>query len=182
VRGLLVTLCPPGARRASTSGRRPGNRWRRDCGDRTSGGRPARKAGRRAVQPQAREPALEAVSYAGPTRPGVSPRSSHRDEHAEAGRRLALVFWAWLLGPLGALLAIPLSVQVKALLVDVDPAGRWRKLSPAIRRRSRGPRANRVGAARPGRASVPLPLPLLSQPPRRWARDAARAPNMLIRS
>ena len=38
---------------------------------------------------------------------------------------VALVFWAWLLGPLGALLAIPLTLLVKALLVDVDPSARW---------------------------------------------------------
>ena len=38
---------------------------------------------------------------------------------------VALVFWAWLLGPLGALLAIPLSVLIKALLVDVDPTAGW---------------------------------------------------------
>jgi predicted PurR-regulated permease PerM len=38
---------------------------------------------------------------------------------------VALVFWAWLLGPLGALLAIPLTLLVKALLVDVDPSAGW---------------------------------------------------------
>jgi AI-2 transport protein TqsA len=38
---------------------------------------------------------------------------------------LALIFWAWLLGPLGALLAIPLTLLVKALLVDVDPTAGW---------------------------------------------------------
>jgi predicted PurR-regulated permease PerM len=38
---------------------------------------------------------------------------------------VALVFWAWLLGPLGALLAIPLTLLLKALLVDVDPSARW---------------------------------------------------------
>lgn len=43
---------------------------------------------------------------------------------------LSLVFWAWVLGPLGALLAIPLSLLVKALLVDVDPTTRW--LNPLI--------------------------------------------------
>ena len=37
---------------------------------------------------------------------------------------VALVFWAWLLGPLGALLAIPLTLLLKALLVDVDPTAR----------------------------------------------------------
>ena len=38
---------------------------------------------------------------------------------------VALLFWAWVLGPLGALLAIPLTLLVKALLVDVDPRARW---------------------------------------------------------
>ena len=38
---------------------------------------------------------------------------------------LSLVFWAWVIGPLGALLAIPLTLLVKALLVDVDPDNRW---------------------------------------------------------
>jgi AI-2 transport protein TqsA len=38
---------------------------------------------------------------------------------------VALVFWAWLLGPLGALLAIPLTLLIKALLVDVDPTAHW---------------------------------------------------------
>lgn len=38
---------------------------------------------------------------------------------------IALVFWGWLLGPLGAVLAIPLTLLVKALLVDVDPRARW---------------------------------------------------------
>src|SRR4051812_7573658 len=38
---------------------------------------------------------------------------------------VALVFWAWLLGPLGAILAIPLTLLVKALLVDIDPKAGW---------------------------------------------------------
>jgi len=38
---------------------------------------------------------------------------------------LALVFWTWLLGPLGAVLAVPATLLVKALLVDVDPRARW---------------------------------------------------------
>jgi AI-2 transport protein TqsA len=38
---------------------------------------------------------------------------------------VSLVFWAWVLGPLGALLAIPLSLFVKAILVDADPAASW---------------------------------------------------------
>lgn len=38
---------------------------------------------------------------------------------------VALVFWAWLLGPLGAILAIPLTLLAKSVLVDVDPQARW---------------------------------------------------------
>ena len=38
---------------------------------------------------------------------------------------LSLVFWTWLVGPLGALLAVPLSLLTKALLVEADPLARW---------------------------------------------------------
>jgi len=38
---------------------------------------------------------------------------------------LSLVFWGWTLGALGALLAVPLSLLVKAVLVDVDPESQW---------------------------------------------------------
>ena len=38
---------------------------------------------------------------------------------------LSLVFWTFVIGPLGALLAVPLSLLTKALLVDADPASRW---------------------------------------------------------
>jgi AI-2 transport protein TqsA len=38
---------------------------------------------------------------------------------------LSLVFWAWLIGPLGALLSIPLTLLAKALLVDIDPRAGW---------------------------------------------------------
>ncbi len=38
---------------------------------------------------------------------------------------LSLVFWAWILGPLGAVLALPATLLAKALLVDVDPGSRW---------------------------------------------------------
>ena len=37
----------------------------------------------------------------------------------------SLVFWAWVIGPLGAILAVPLSLLVKALLIDADPAAGW---------------------------------------------------------
>lgn len=40
---------------------------------------------------------------------------------------LSLVFWAWVLGPLGALLAVPMSLLVRAVLIDADPDGQWRR-------------------------------------------------------
>jgi AI-2 transport protein TqsA len=38
---------------------------------------------------------------------------------------VSLIFWAWVLGPIGALLSIPLALLAKALLVDIDPRARW---------------------------------------------------------
>ena len=38
---------------------------------------------------------------------------------------LSLVVWSVLLGPIGAVLAVPLTLLVKALLVDVDPHTQW---------------------------------------------------------
>lgn len=38
---------------------------------------------------------------------------------------VSLIVWAWVLGPLGALLALPATLLVKALLVDADPQARW---------------------------------------------------------
>jgi AI-2 transport protein TqsA len=40
---------------------------------------------------------------------------------------LSLVFWAWILGPLGALLAIPMSLFFRAILVEADPDAGWVK-------------------------------------------------------
>ncbi|NKY03800.1 AI-2E family transporter [Gordonia polyisoprenivorans] len=38
---------------------------------------------------------------------------------------VSLLFWAWVLGPLGAILAVPLTIMCKALLLDIDPSTRW---------------------------------------------------------
>lgn len=38
---------------------------------------------------------------------------------------LSLVFWAYAMGPLGALLALPMTLLAKSLLVDADPRARW---------------------------------------------------------
>ncbi len=43
---------------------------------------------------------------------------------------VSLVFWTWVLGPLGALLAVPMSLFFRAVLVEADPAARW--LEPLI--------------------------------------------------
>jgi AI-2 transport protein TqsA len=64
---------------------------------------------------------------------------------------LSLVFWAWVLGALGALLAIPLSLLTKALLVDVDPSTRW--LVPLLSGAGGKPPA----VARAGPGPVPAP-------------------------
>jgi AI-2 transport protein TqsA len=74
---------------------------------------------------------------------------------------VALVFWAWLLGPLGALLAIPLTLLAKALLVDVDPTAGWANaLAGSLAREpnvGREPRRNRrVRADAPVAADAPV--------------------------
>ncbi|HEY6746945.1 MAG TPA: AI-2E family transporter [Mycobacteriales bacterium] len=38
---------------------------------------------------------------------------------------LSLAVWAFLLGPLGALLAVPMTLLVRALFLDPDPTARW---------------------------------------------------------
>ncbi|HEY0815195.1 MAG TPA: AI-2E family transporter [Pseudonocardia sp.] len=38
---------------------------------------------------------------------------------------LSLIFWSFAIGPLGAILAIPLTLLAKAVLLDVDPQTRW---------------------------------------------------------
>lgn len=55
---------------------------------------------------------------------------------------VALLFWGWVLGALGALLAIPLTLLVKAVLIDVDPAGHW--LDVLMREEPRAPRTMRA--------------------------------------
>jgi AI-2 transport protein TqsA len=38
---------------------------------------------------------------------------------------VSVIFWAWVLGPLGAVLAVPLTLLVKAVLIDADPRAAW---------------------------------------------------------
>jgi predicted PurR-regulated permease PerM len=46
---------------------------------------------------------------------------------------LSLVFWAWIIGPVGAIMAVPLSLLARALLIDADPSSHW--LTPVISNR-----------------------------------------------
>lgn len=38
---------------------------------------------------------------------------------------VSLIFWGWVLGPLGALLAVPMTLFAKAMLIDIDPTMKW---------------------------------------------------------
>lgn len=38
---------------------------------------------------------------------------------------LSLIFWAYVLGPLGAILALPMTLLAKALFIDADPQKAW---------------------------------------------------------
>ena len=55
---------------------------------------------------------------------------------------VALLFWGWVMGALGALLAIPLTLLVKVFLVDLDPRGHW--LDALLREEPRAPRTSRA--------------------------------------
>lgn len=46
---------------------------------------------------------------------------------------VSVLFWALVLGPIGALLAVPLTLLVRTILIDADPRGRlWRPLTGDI--------------------------------------------------
>ncbi|HEY9293104.1 MAG TPA: AI-2E family transporter [Microlunatus sp.] len=64
---------------------------------------------------------------------------------------LSLIFWAWVLGPLGAILAIPLSLLVRAILVDADPDSRW--LVPLVANHEE--RANRAASTESAGSETP---------------------------
>lgn len=63
---------------------------------------------------------------------------------------LSVVFWGFVLGGLGALLAVPLSLLARAVLVDADPRARW--MLPLVAGSTRG-----VPVRRPALAHVPRP-------------------------
>lgn len=71
---------------------------------------------------------------------------------------VSLVFWAYTMGAMGALMAVPLTLFAKALLVDSDPRSSW--LTPLMsgadpgrrpwRRAADGPRVRRARKVRAG--------------------------------
>ena len=71
---------------------------------------------------------------------------------------VSLVFWAYTMGAMGALMAVPLTLFAKALLIDSDPGSSW--LTPLMsgadpgrrpwRRAADGPRVRRGRKARAG--------------------------------
>jgi AI-2 transport protein TqsA len=64
---------------------------------------------------------------------------------------LSLLFWYWVLGWLGALLALPATLLLKALLVDADPRASWINLLIS----SRPPRPD--SRKKPARAAAAVP-------------------------
>jgi predicted PurR-regulated permease PerM len=69
---------------------------------------------------------------------------------------LSLVFWAYTLGAVGALMAVPLTLCAKALLVDADPRAAWlRPLLSGARPGAPAGSASRARRTRRERAAPP---------------------------
>jgi predicted PurR-regulated permease PerM len=90
---------------------------------------------------------------------------------------VALLFWGWVLGALGALLAIPLTLLVKAMLVDVDPRGHW--LDALLREEPRAPRTMRARRRMHARRSAMASVRRLHHP-RRSAAGGATAASVAL--
>jgi len=58
---------------------------------------------------------------------------------------LSLVVWAWVLGPLGAILSVPLTLLFRAVLLEADPEAAWARALVAHGDGSAGPTARRRG-------------------------------------
>jgi predicted PurR-regulated permease PerM len=90
---------------------------------------------------------------------------------------IALLFWGWVLGALGALLAIPLTLLVKAILVDVDPRGHW--LDALLREEPRAPRTMRARRRMHARRSAMASVRRLHHPRRSASGGATEASIVL---
>ena len=86
---------------------------------------------------------------------------------------LSLVFWAFVIGPIGALLAVPLTLLMKALLLDADPNTRW--ISSLL---EGGPAPPRRGRRRRRRHTRSRPIaPRGARRPHRSGRGRAGTPS-----
>jgi AI-2 transport protein TqsA len=63
---------------------------------------------------------------------------------------ISVVFWTFVIGPLGAILSIPLTLLARALLLDGDPGARWLRWLSGDR--DAAPRAGPEAAPPPGEA------------------------------
>jgi predicted PurR-regulated permease PerM len=88
---------------------------------------------------------------------------------------IALLFWGWVMGALGALLAIPLTLLVKVLLVDLDPRGHW--LDAVLREEPRAPRTMRAKRRMHARRAALASVRRLHHPRRSHATDDAANPG-----
>jgi predicted PurR-regulated permease PerM len=70
---------------------------------------------------------------------------------------LSLVVWTFLLGPLGALLAVPMTLLVRALLIDPDARAAW--VSPLISTTPDPPQDELASAQDPDPDPAPAPAP-----------------------
>ena len=69
---------------------------------------------------------------------------------------VALIFWAWVLGPLGAILAIPLTLLVKSVLIDADPRAGWARALFGATPKTKRPR-RRLFPKKPAATAPPRP-------------------------
>ncbi|WP_432504793.1 AI-2E family transporter [Kineococcus arenarius] len=76
---------------------------------------------------------------------------------------VSVIFWGWVLGALGALLAVPLSLLVRTVLVDADPSARW--LLPLVSGNPRGVRRQGVRLGRTGAVGATVAPPPGSEGP-----------------
>ncbi len=53
----------------------------------------------------------------------------------------SVIFWTFIIGPLGAILSIPLTLLVRALVLDGDPGTRWLRWFSGQRSAAREPDA-----------------------------------------
>lgn len=72
---------------------------------------------------------------------------------------LSVVVWAWVLGPIGAVLAVPLSLLVQSLVLETDPGAGWARALVSYGPAPKEPSADAEKTRRPRRRRAPEPRP-----------------------